>query len=218
VLTVSQASALQLRQFCDRYQIKHPDIEVTYEGSFWESRRGEAFQKKNYALHLSSPAPHKGTNRLLNHWKVLQQRGLELPELMLVGRLDEVGQSLYDQLKNVSQIPPLEFEKLQQTVGEAAVLLLPSEIEGFGLPALEAYYVGTPVCFAAGTSVSEVVDPMGHGGCYSIDDVDAFSESLDWARGLSPETTHAIGATMHERFSLAKVSDRIVNSFRSTVK
>lgn len=218
VLTVSQASADQLRQFCDRYHIKPPTIEVTYEGSTWESRRGETFDKQAYAVHLASPTPHKGTNRLLGHWKTLQQRGVDLPELLLVGKLDEAGKALACELKNVSQKPPLESGLLQQTVGEAAVLLLPSEIEGFGLPALEAYYVGTPVCFAAGTSVSEVVDPMGHGGCYAIDDPDGFSKSLDWALGLSSDVIDAIGGSMHQRFSLAKVSDRIVNAFRSTIK
>jgi glycosyltransferase involved in cell wall biosynthesis len=105
---------------------------------------------------------------LLSLWKVLQERNSDLPKLLLVGKLDRVGHEISNQLQNVEIKPVEQIDELQETVGRASVLLLPSEIEGFGLPALEAYYVGTPVCYASGTSVAEVVDPLGHQGSFQI--------------------------------------------------
>jgi glycosyltransferase involved in cell wall biosynthesis len=217
VLTISQSAANQLRQFCDRYQITIPAMNVTYEGSCWELRRGEQFAKGGSAVHLASMAPHKGTNRLLSHWKVLQDRGLILPRLTLVGKLDQAGKIICDQLRDAQLRPPEEIGALQDTIGEAAVLLLPSEIEGFGLPALEAYYVGTPVCFASGTSVAEVVDPIGHLGKFESQDVDDFWRALQWALNLPADDVTQIGNSMYDRFSIEQVADRIVDAFRSTL-
>lgn len=217
VLTISEAAANQLRQFCDRYKIKIPTIDITYEGSCWENRRGEQFQKLGNAVHLASASPHKRTNRLLSLWKVLQERNSDLPKLLLVGKLDRVGHEISNQLQNVEIKPVEQIDELQETVGRASVLLLPSEIEGFGLPALEAYYVGTPVCYASGTSVAEVVDPLGHQGSFQIDDVDDFERSLDWALNLSPSSINQVGDSMYDRFSIAKVTDRIIEAFRTTL-
>ena len=217
VLTISESAASQLRQFCDRYNIPVPMIDITYEGSCWERRRGDLFQKQGNAVHLASPSPHKGTNRLLSMWKVLQERGKDLPKLTLVGTLDQTGQRIANELSNVETKSTEQIDELQETVGGASVLLLPSEIEGFGLPALEAYYVGTPVCYASGTSVTEVIDPMGHNGAFEMDDVDDFWRSLDWALNLPTGDISSIGDSMYERFSITKVSDRIVEAFRTTL-
>lgn len=218
VLTISEAAADQLRQFCDRYHIQVPTIDITYEGSCWEHRRDDHFQKQGNAVHLASPSPHKGTNRLLSLWKVLQERSKNLPRLTLVGKMDQAGQKIFDQLDEVECNPAEQIDELQETVGRASVLLLPSEIEGFGLPALEAYYVGTPVCYASGTSVTEVVAPLGHDGAFEIHDVDDFQRSLDWALNQSDSDIGRIGDAMHDRFSIAKVTDRIVEAFRGTLE
>ena len=132
VLTISQAAADQLRKFCERHGINTPSIDITYEGSSWETRRGDTFQKQGDAVHLASPAPHKGTNRLLSHWKVLQDRAVTLPKLTLVGKLDDQGKQIVDRLRGIQCKPPQDVSELQETVGRAAALLLPSEIEGFG--------------------------------------------------------------------------------------
>ena len=217
VLTISEAAASQLRQFCDRYQIPVPTIDITYEGSCWEQRRGDHFQKRDNAVHLASPSPHKGTNRLLSLWKGLQDRGKDLPKLTLVGKLDQAGLEIADQISGLEKKSAEQIGDLQETLGSASLLLLPSEIEGFGLPALEAYYVGTPVCYATGTSVTEVIDPMGHSGGFEMEDVDDFARSLDWALDVSASDIGQIGDSMYQRFSIAKVSDRIVEAFRTTL-
>lgn len=213
VLTISQHAAGQLRDFCDRYGITPPPIEITYEGSSWESVRGQDFAKQDYVAHLASPAPHKGTNRLLTFWKTLQDRGRNLPPLNLIGNLDEAGEQIASDLRGLIRGGPQTTETLQQSIGGATALLLPSEIEGFGLPALEAYYVKTPACYVRGTSVAEVIDGQGRAGEFDLDDVDDFERSLDWALSVDAETVASISNTMHARFANQVISQRIVDAF-----
>lgn len=213
VLTISQHAAGQLRDFCDRYGITPPPIEITYEGSDWESIRGQEFQKQDFVVHLASPAPHKGTNRLLAFWKSLQDRGRDLPPLRMIGNLDDEGERLASSLRGLVRDGPQSIAVLQQTVGSARALLLPSEIEGFGLPALEAYYVGTPTCYVRGTSVGEVVDQRGRAGEFELGDIDDFERALEWALSIDADTVTAIASAMHDRFANDVISQRVLDAF-----
>ncbi len=119
VMTVSQHAAAQLVDFCDRHRINAPPIEVTYEGSDWESYRGQVFEKSAYVLHLASTAPHKRTNTLLQMWQQLQQKNVNLPPLKLVGRLDAQGQMLLESVSGVTFVPLVEHEQLRNLMGGA---------------------------------------------------------------------------------------------------
>ncbi len=222
VLTISQHAASQLRKFCDRYDLPAPEIEVTYEGSSWEDQRETVFEKTHRGgtlevVHLASSVPHKGTNRLLTHWQTLQHRGRDLPSLLLVGSLDDSGNILYESLRNVSLKPTQPPGDLQRTIGNASALILASEIEGFGLPALEAYYVGTPVCYGLGTSIDEVLGSWGSDGGYQLDDVDALERAIDQTLSFSSNRVKQITNHLYENFSMKKITDRLVSAFRKTV-
>ena len=217
VLTISEHAAGQLREFCDRYNIPTPPIEITYEGSSWEAIRDRDFEKQDYVTHLASPAPHKGTNRLLKFWQTLQDRGRDLPPLNLIGNLDDAGEQLASNLRGLIRGGPQSTETLQRTISGAMALLLPSEIEGFGLPALEAYYVKTPTCYVRGTSVAEVVDQRGRAGEFDLADVDDFERSLDWALSVNADTVASIGNAMHDQFANAVISQRIFDAFKQLV-
>ncbi|QDT02541.1 D-inositol-3-phosphate glycosyltransferase [Rubripirellula lacrimiformis] len=213
VMTISDHAADQLRQFCQRHDITPPPIEVTYEGSSWESLRGHRNAKDDCVTHLASPAPHKGTNRLLTFWHTLQQRGHDLPRLELIGKLDNAGQQILASLRGVTQYPPKSMTELQAAVGRSTALLLPSEIEGFGLPALEAYYVGTPTCYVRGTSVGEVVGEQGRAGEFDLEDVDDFAAALAWALSVNSATVTSISDEMHSRFSNTIIANRVIDAF-----
>ncbi|MGB7327087.1 MAG: glycosyltransferase [Rubripirellula sp.] len=217
VLTISQHAASQLKQFCDRYDIPQPQMEVTYEGSSWESIRHIRHEKSDCVTHLASPAPHKGTNRLLTFWQTLQSRGRDLPTLELIGNLDQAGEQLFESLHGVIRHKPQATADLQASIGKARALLLPSEIEGFGLPALEAYYVGTPTCYVRDTSVGEVVTDQGRAGEFDLSDVDDFEKALDWSLSVDQPTIRAIGDAMHARFANRVIADRVVAAFRRAV-
>ena len=64
--------------------------------------------------------------------------------------------------------PFLEDSALLSAYLKARALILPSEIEGFGLPALEAYYLGTPVCFVKALRWRKSSDVVTDKGGFSL--------------------------------------------------
>jgi len=213
VMTVSQHAKSQLLRFCDQYKISPPQIEVTFESSSWETHRGKQWPKRDEVVHLASSAPHKMTNRLLSIWHQLQQEGYALPPLRLIGNINDVAKQTMSNLKHVSIVQPLDDENLVEAVGSARALLLPSEIEGFGLPALESYYVGTPVCYVDGTSVEEVVTEAGKFGSFKLDDPMSFYYALQSALGQSISQIESISSALFARFSNQQYADRVIATF-----
>jgi glycosyltransferase involved in cell wall biosynthesis len=218
VMTVSNHAKSQLESFCDRYKIKTPPMDVTYEGSAWEVHRNRRWTKQNHVVHLASGHPHKRTNHLLLLWKELQQQKLDLPPLTLIGRLDEEGTRLLSQLKFIELIGHLDDAVLVDKVGQARALILPSEVEGFGLPALESYYVGTPVCYVAGTSVAEVVTEKGSFGAFELSDSKSLYNALNLALAQSDASILDVSNDLYELFSNQRCTDRVIQSFKKLVR
>jgi Glycosyl transferases group 1 len=158
ILTYTDFSRRAIQEFCDRYKLRCPPIVVTYLGVEIEGgNEVRAGQKGDYVVHLASKLPYKATSWLLEQWAALTERRTDLPVLKLVGDLDTRATALFSRMKNVSLEPSLPRPQLEELIANARALLLPSEIEGFGIPAVEAYLLGTPVAFARETSLEEVV-------------------------------------------------------------
>jgi len=227
VLTVSHHAAGQLRTFCDRYDIAAPPIHVTYEGTPWERFRHMTFEKQNQVIHLASTSPHKRTADLLRLWNVMRQHRRELPALVLVGPLDRTSRGLAESLAEVTTHPRLPRDELRDLVGRSRALLLPSEIEGFGLPLLEAYYVGTPVCYCAGTAVDEVMrcatgnidgPDAGPPGAFTMPSPESFSAALDQVLRMDQEHIARISDQLFDRYATHKVAHRIARLLRSVAR
>jgi glycosyltransferase involved in cell wall biosynthesis len=212
ILTVSQHAKNQLLDFCRMRRIKEPNIEVTYESSDWECYTDRLFSKGDYVVHLTSTAPHKQTARLLELWESIQEQKHELPKLLLIGLLGPDAQATLDRLHGVTLLPSLDHDSLVDKVGSALALLFPSEIEGFGLPALEAYFVGTPVCYVSGTAVAEIVEMGGGGfGAFELSSPDSFYSALQNVLAMHAESVNAIRAKLHACFSRQVVCATIAN-------
>ncbi len=95
----------------------------------------------------------------------------------MIGQLDEAGQNLIRALKNVKLSSWVPRQEIFGSMRGALALILPSEIEGFGLPALEAYSCGTPVAYVKNTAVEEILGPDSPGG-FRLDD-DSFAVAID---------------------------------------
>ena len=221
VLTVSNHAATQLKTFCDRHAIETPEICVTYEGTHWERYRSLRFEKRNQVIHLASSAPHKRTNHLLEMWQTLTKRGRDLPHLLMVGEDDAETRSTISQDQGVSLRPRMPIESLRDAVGQSLALIIPSEIEGFGLPALESYYVGTPACFVNKTSVDEVLntgseDGESIQGSFDLDDVDSFAVALDQVLALGSQNVRCTSDRLYQAFSTERIATRVISALRRT--
>jgi glycosyltransferase involved in cell wall biosynthesis len=147
IITVSQSAKRQIEAFMERHGIPAKEITVTYEPCLYESiPQPVSGTKENYVIHLASLEPHKRTAHLIRLWRDAENRGLQLPTLHLIGSVPVEVMPLLASARSIVKRPFLEESALQDAYLKANALILPSEIEGFGLPALEAYYLGTPVC------------------------------------------------------------------------
>jgi glycosyltransferase involved in cell wall biosynthesis len=213
VITVSEFSKRAISEFCLRHRLRPPPIVVTYQGVTISARENEASNKEDYVVHLASKLFYKGTRWLLEQWLALQNAGHELPKLKLVGVLDSVAQRLYQQIANASLIPPLPRNELENVIARARALLLPSEIEGFGRAAVEGYLLGTPVAYAKGTALEEILGGDSPGGFFR--ERDSFHAALAEVVNMDRDAVEQKAATLRCRYNWNDCVRRTLEAYRT---
>ena len=129
----------------------------------------------------SADQPLKGLRYLLHAYARLLKKYPDL-ELLLVSRPNPGGKTenlvkrlgIADKVKFVSGI---STEQMVRYYAEAAIAVVPSVYEGFGLPAGEAMACGVPVVSTDGGALPEVVG--GAGVIVPVKNVDALAEAID---------------------------------------
>jgi glycosyltransferase involved in cell wall biosynthesis len=212
IMTISEFSKNQIEQFCERYKLRCPPITVTYLARRWNCEEILP-KKKNYVLHLASKEPHKQTATLLRFWAALRSKRQDLPELQLVGELDPESENHADSMNRVQRFPRLSETELKQKFSEARALIIPSEIEGFGLPALEAFEVRTPVVFAAGTPIREILGPETPGE-FSLTSVESFEVALDAVLALDASLVEKTATELRNPFSWSRCADQTIAVYK----
>lgn len=214
ILTVSESAKHQVQNFMDRHEIPTKEITVTYEPCLYESVPQPLEPNKvNYVMHLASSEPHKRTAHLIRWWHEAELAGRSLPILHLIGSVPTEVSALLASSHCIVKQPFLEESALQAAYLGARALILPSEIEGFGLPALEAYYLGTPVCFVKGTSVEEVLSVATDKGGFSLEHPDSLWQALAEVMAMTSDQIHSCGLKLRETYAAEKVAARMVSIF-----
>ena len=224
IMTVSEFSRTAILEFCARHTIRCPPMIVTYQGVDIGDAASTLVpgkqEKDGSVLHLASRLPHKGTGWLLRQWLRLEETAWEdLPPLRLVGEVDEETQRLLAGVRTARLEPPLPRREMLATLARASALVLPSEIEGFGLPALEAYAVGTPVAYVRGTAVEEILGG-GLPGAFTMNEADG-TDSLRAALGeilsMTPGEIARTAATLDERFAWSRCARLTIDGYRQVL-
>ena len=214
ILTVSESSKEQIEDFMKRHRIPSKNITVTYEPCLYENIPQPVDPtKENYVIHLASCEPHKRTAHLIRWWHMAEAKGQNVPMLHLIGNVPPEVAHLLASSHTIVKSPFLEESTLQATYRSARALILPSEIEGFGLPALESYYLGTPVCFIKGTSVEEILSGATEKGGFSLEHFESLFDALDEMIHMSPQEIYRIGLNLRETYASQKVAERMVTVF-----
>ncbi len=212
ILTVSHTSKRHITEFMARNGIEDKEIVVTYEPCLYEAiPQPENPAKGDYVLHLGSREPHKQTAWLIDLW--LNENHKHWPLLHVVGTVPNGMEDAVSQSERIVKLPFLDDEALRDQFTAARALVFPSEIEGFGLPAIEAYYLGTPVCFVNGTSVEEVLEVATDKGGFHLDEPESLNQALDEVLIMSAETIRDVGLKLRETYAASKVVDRMAEVF-----
>lgn len=148
---------------------------------------------KPYFVCVGTIEPRKNHLLLLNVWtRLAEQMGDAAPELILIGRRGWENEQVIDMLERSVALRRLVHEhgemsdrEMQRTLGGARALLLPSFVEGFGMPVSEALAANVPVICAdipalreVGGDVPDYLDP--------IDGLGWMQALIDYAAVSSP--------------------------------
>jgi glycosyltransferase involved in cell wall biosynthesis len=136
-------------------------------------RRHGVAPEKGFVLVFGSSHPYKNTRRSIDAWAALPESLRDRFALMVIG-LDSATQTdlaswlgARCRAGDVALCGPVPDPQIGELLAGAALLCYPSEVEGFGLPIVEAFTCGTPVLTSAASSMPEVaggaallVDPL----------------------------------------------------------
>jgi glycosyltransferase involved in cell wall biosynthesis len=113
-------------------------------------------------LHIGTIEPRKNVEALIRAYAELGRSRPHVPPLVFAGRsADRVGLPADLSAGRIEFLGYVEDERKAQLYREASMLVIPSNDEGFGIPALEAMTVGVPVVAAGRGALPEVVADAG---------------------------------------------------------
>jgi len=115
-----------------------------------------------YVLFVGTLEPRKNLNLLLDAWSEIKDDFKET-WLIIAGVSRNIfgPVNLSHEVKRVRYLGYVKDETLAGLYANATLFVLPSQDEGFGLPALEAMASGTPVIVSDGGALPEVVGDSG---------------------------------------------------------
>ncbi len=130
----------------NKFHLNDIKVTVTYEGSpekIDNKKNNSTFGYKKYFLHVGNVYPHKNCNRLIKSFKQIINKNPDV-KMIFIGREDFFMQQLKNEVKKINIGKNVVFtgkitdEQLSSYYRNAIGVVIPSLMEGFGLPALEA--------------------------------------------------------------------------------
>ncbi|MFA6897746.1 MAG: glycosyltransferase family 1 protein [Patescibacteria group bacterium] len=170
IIVPSEATKTDIIRF---YGIREDKIKVIYHGS---SLKLLESGKKNdprvaglsgmrpYILFVGTVQPRKNIARLVQAFNMLKSTGKYSHKLIICGGkgwlyhkiFAEIGRSAFRE--DIVVVGAVGNDLLASLYVDAALFVMPSLYEGFGLPILEAMSFGVPVVCADNSSLSEIAD------------------------------------------------------------
>ncbi|XAS71259.1 glycosyltransferase family 1 protein [Micrococcaceae bacterium Sec5.1] len=212
VLTVSETSAGHIRTWLQDSSVEVINVGNGCSDVFAHSRSSK---QGDYLLYVGNLKAHKNFDVLL--------RAIRLrPDYRLVAVVSDrinaemliEANGLQGQVKVVSDLEDTQLAGLYQG---AIGLVLPSVLEGFGLPAVESLACGRPVAFFRGCqSVAEIVGLHGvavenHGSG------EEWAEAMDQLYGLQG-SFEAPGRLWRDQYTWANVSSRVESHLKTVME
>lgn len=148
-----------------RLGVDESKIKVTYEAVDGKEEKINKVMpsklniQKPYLFYVGAAYPHKNLELMIAAFRRFNKQ-LNW-QLVLAGKLDYFYQRLKSEIvregENISILGEVSDSELDWLYHNASVFIFPSQIEGFGLPPLEAMSHGCPVVASRSSSLPEVL-------------------------------------------------------------
>src|SRR5581483_6014798 len=143
IIAVSQATKDEVVKYL---HVDSEKVVVTYEGldkKLSNTKKQTATMKNSYFLYVGNAYPHKNLERLIEAFNLVVKKEPST-KLLLTGKEDYFYKRLHKKVKELHLSESIIFygqvtdSELANLYSNAQGLVVPSLMEGFGLPALEA--------------------------------------------------------------------------------
>jgi succinoglycan biosynthesis protein ExoO len=209
IITISHYSVRQIRS---SYDTQRP-IGVIPAGAISDITRPRTrHPDASPILVMGSTLPHKRTAQTLDLLNLYAQtKGIRLPVTVTGIATVPAPEQQWSQL-DLNVTGRLSTAQLDSHLRNARALVYLSEIEGFGLPPLEAYERGIPVCYRAGTAVDEILNHAP--GAWDPTSDEAFIGAMDEALSLTPDQIEAIQDQLSASYNWPRIAKELVREWR----
>jgi glycosyltransferase involved in cell wall biosynthesis len=208
ILTVSEYSK---REILNWSRLPEERVVVTgngVDGLFSPDGPRREFGSR-YVLYVGNHRPHKNLDRLFTAFRQISDPGLVL--VMSGSPTEEMRQRLTRAgiTRCVRFAGPMSDPELAALYRGAELLILPSILEGFGLPVIEAMASGTPVVAARSSSLAEIAE----GAAEMVDPLDGadIRRGIERVLGSADVRQHLRGKGLlrASTFTWEKVANRV---------
>jgi glycosyltransferase involved in cell wall biosynthesis len=214
VITVSDFSRHRLSELAHAHRLGAPPISVSHEGSSLPQLPPVPLDRKEpYLVHLGSRFPHKRSSEAIEMaLRFVEEHRPDLT-LLVIGRLDRSVGSLtaHPRLRLATGV--LSNQELANLISRGRALVFSSEYEGFGLPPVEAYSLGTPAVYPLAAAMPEVM--AGAPGGYRLGDYQSFAGSLEEVLSLPDERLLELKVSFLSRYAWSAVARRTLDVYRT---
>jgi len=191
IIAVSDATK---REIIDHLHVPENKIVVIYEGidQGLIATAKSSSSKSNYILHVGNMYPHKNMDRVLDALEICQKKKIDI-QLIIVGREDFFYQRFHSKVLNRNLEKAVVFKGevsdsvLANLYQSCLATIVPSLMEGFGLPALEAM---ANRCLVLCSQIPSLIEVCG--------DAPLYFEPLD-AQSIASQIENALTITNERR-------------------
>ncbi|MGM0838448.1 MAG: glycosyltransferase family 4 protein [Bacillota bacterium] len=221
IITVSEFSK---KEIINTLKIKPSKIMVNYLGVTpkivaYRKKLNQSESKDDYIITIGTLEPRKNIQGLIEAFCLLKSHYNYNGKLLIVGREGWID-SLNVNHKIIQDVVFTGFvtdEELTKLIMNAKVYVFPSLYEGFGLPLLEAMYLGTPTTCSNVASLPEI---GGESACYFNPE-----DSADIAKTINDVLTNETrrkemirsGYDRADLFKWSYFSEKLNKSFKELV-
>lgn len=168
-----------------------------------------------YIMNLSTLEPRKNLELLL---RCYDQVADEVDyDVVLIGRKGWKIDEMLESIKSNNRVHITGFvddEDVVSVYQHAMCFVFPSVYEGFGLPPVEALYLGTPVLSSDAASLPEVLREQAD--YFTNNDEQALCKKLRELEGRIDSMPHTLDSFQRERFSFQKSASNILEAMTNS--